>query len=310
MATARTPKPAWLKIRPPSGPVYNHLKQMARSNGLATVCEEAKCPNIAECWTGKTATFMLMGDTCTRGCKFCAIKTGNPHGWLDPEEPAKIAASVQSLGLRYVVLTSVDRDDLPDGGAAHIAQTIREIKQTVPGILVEALVPDFSGREEPLKTLLEANPDVLAQNIETVERLTHPVRDPRAGYQQTLTLLQRVKAWRPDIFTKSSIMLGLGETDTEILACMTDLRAHHVDILTLGQYLQPTPKQLPVAQFVTPEAFSAWETEALRLGFLYCASGPLVRSSWRAGEFFIQEIIQNRRNNTGQLAQTHEALAQ
>lgn len=308
MATVRTPKPAWLKIRPPAGPVYNHLKQLARTQGLATVCEEAKCPNMAECWTGKTATFMLMGDTCTRACKFCSVKTGNPHGWLDPEEPAKIAQSVLSLGLRYVVLTSVDRDDLPDGGAAHIAATIRELKKTVPGILVETLIPDFSGKEAPLRTVLEANPDVVAQNIETVERLTHPVRDPRAGYQQTLTLLKRVKSWRPDIFTKSSIMLGLGESDTEVLACMTDLRTHDVDILTLGQYLQPTPKQLPVEQFVPPDAFDAWQKEAVRLGFLYCASGPLVRSSWRAGEFFIQEVIQNRRNNTGHPALPHEDL--
>jgi lipoic acid synthetase len=234
---------------------------------------------------------MLMGDTCTRACKFCAVKTGNPKGWLDPDEPRKIADTVQRFGLKYVVLTSVDRDDLPDGGADHFAQTVECLKASIPGILVETLIPDFQGKPEPLARLMGACPDVIAQNIETVRRLTYPVRDPRAGYDQTLTLLSRVKAARPDILTKSSIMLGLGETNDEIRDCMADLRSHGVDILTLGQYLQPTPKHLPVQQFVTPEAFTAWETVAREMGFVYCASGPLVRSSYKAGEPFIQGII-------------------
>lgn len=297
MTTQHVPKPDWLKVRPPGGPQYNQIKSISRTLGLATVCEEAKCPNIGECWAGGTATYMLMGDTCTRGCRFCAVKTGNPKGWLDLEEPQKIADTVKRFGLKYVVLTSVDRDDLPDGGADHFAQTVERLKEAVPTIIVETLIPDFQGQPEPLARLMASNPDVIAQNIETVERLTHVVRDRRAGYQQTLTLLQNVKAARPDIYTKSSIMLGLGETDEEVTQCMADLRAHGVDILTLGQYLQPTPKHLPVKRFVTPEAFQAWEALALEMGFLYCASGPLVRSSYKAGEFFIQGMIQKRRKS-------------
>ncbi len=292
------PKPDWLKIRPPGGPVYNKIKALAKDLELATVCEEAKCPNIAECWAGGTATFMLMGDTCTRACKFCAVKTGNPKGWLDADEPRKIAETVHQFGLKYVVLTSVDRDDLPDGGADHFAKTVEAIKALTPGIVVEVLIPDFQGQQEPLDRLVEAQPDVIAQNIETVERLTHYARDRRAGYQQTLTLLQRVKSDHPHIFTKSSIMLGLGETDDEIRECMRDLRQHQVDILTLGQYLQPTAKHLPVERFITPEAFKAWEVEALEMGFLYCASGPLVRSSYKAAEFFIQGIVEKSRKKS------------
>ncbi len=289
-------KPEWLKIRPPAGENYTRLKGVSRSLGLATVCEEARCPNIGECWAGGTATFMLMGEVCTRGCRFCAVKTGNPNGWLDHEEPAKLAKVIQEAGWDYVVLTSVDRDDLADGGAAHFARCVSAIRQARPQIVIEVLIPDFQGQEGPLRTLLESHPDVVAQNIETVERLTHVVRDRRAGYQQTLTLLKRVKAWMPDKFTKSSIMLGLGETDDEVRQCMADLRAHGVDILTLGQYLQPTHKHLPVARFVSPEAFKEWQRVAEEeYGFLYCASGPLVRSSYRAGEFFIQGIIEKQR---------------
>ncbi len=293
--TNRVAKPEWLKIRPPGGPVYNQIKSIARELNLATVCEEAKCPNIAECWAGGTATYMLMGDTCTRGCRFCAVKTGNPKGWLDSEEPFKIAETVKQFGLKYVVLTSVDRDDLPDGGADHFAKTVEALKETVPGIIVETLIPDFQGQKPALERLMQSNPDVIAQNIETVRRLTHYARDRRAGYQQTLDLLKTVKCYRSDIYTKSSIMLGLGETDDEIQECMLDLRKHDVDILTLGQYLQPTSKHLPVDRFVTPEMFQAWEAVALEMGFLYCASGPLVRSSYKAAEFFIQGIVEKRR---------------
>lgn len=278
------------------GERYFALKQISKDLKLATVCEEARCPNIGECWAGGTATFMVMGDVCTRGCRFCAVKTGNPNGWLDHDEPDKLANVVSKASWDYVVLTSVDRDDLPDGGANHFARCVTTIKAAKPDIIVEVLIPDFQGQEEPLRTLLASQPDVVAQNIETVERLTHPVRDRRAGYQQTLTLLQRVKTSAPERFTKSSIMLGLGETDAEVRQCMADLRAHGVDILTLGQYLQPTAKHLPVERFVPPDAFQEWQRVAEEeFGFLYCASGPLVRSSYRAGEFFIKGIIEKNR---------------
>lgn len=289
---ARQKKPSWLKIRPPSGPAYQRLKQQARNLQLATVCEEAQCPNIGECWGGGTATFMVMGDTCTRGCRFCAVNTGNPNGWLDNDEPRKLAETIRDAGWQYVVITSVDRDDLPDGGAAHIAECIRQVRALNPNTLVEVLIPDFSGNLDDFQQVIDAQPHVIAQNIETVERLTHPVRDRRAGYQQTLNCLAHVKAVNPDIYTKSSIMLGLGETDDEVRQCLKDLRSHHVQIVTLGQYLQPSPKQLPVSEFVTPEKFTHWQHVAeAELGFVYCASGPLVRSSYKAGEFFMERLL-------------------
>jgi lipoic acid synthetase len=289
-------KPSWLKVKLPSGENYARLKQVSETLKLATVCQEARCPNIGECWAGGTATFMLMGEVCTRGCRFCAVKTGNPNGWLDLEEPNKLADTVRNSAWDYVVLTSVDRDDLPDGGASHFAKCVDAIREASPNILIEVLIPDFQGNADHLKTLLASKPHVVAQNIETVERLTHPVRDRRAGYQQTLTLLSRVKEWELELFTKSSIMLGLGETPDEVYQCMKDLRKHGVDILTLGQYLQPTSKHLPVIEFVTPEKFEEWRIIAEQeLGFLYCASGPLVRSSYRAGEFFIKGILEKRR---------------
>lgn len=289
-------KPDWLKIRPPAGERYFSLKNTAKDLQLATVCQEAQCPNIGECWSGGTATFMVMGEVCTRGCRFCAVKTGNPNGWLDHDEPFKLADVISKANWEYVVLTSVDRDDLPDGGAAHFARCVTEIRKAKPDIIIEVLIPDFQGQEAPLRTLMASRPEVIAQNIETVERLTHPVRDRRAGYQQTLTLLQRVKTESPQTYTKSSIMLGLGETQDEIRQCMTDLRAHGVDILTLGQYLQPTRKHLAVERFVTPDEFKEWQRVAEEeLGFLYCASGPLVRSSYRAGEFFMKNMIETQR---------------
>lgn len=289
-------KPDWLKVRIPTGETYAQLKQTARSLSLATVCQEARCPNIGECWAEGTATFMLMGDTCTRGCRFCAVKTGNPQGWLDAEEPRKIADTVSRSGWKYVVLTSVDRDDLPDGGADHFARTVEAIKAERPDVIVETLIPDFQGQIEPLRRLVESGPEVIAQNVETVERLTHPVRDRRAGYEQTLTLLARIKSLDASRFTKSSIMLGLGETDEEVYACLRDLRSHGCDIVTLGQYLQPTPKHLPVVRYVSPETFNQWrEIAEKELGFLYCASGPLVRSSYRAGEFFMRGVIERQR---------------
>jgi len=280
---SRGPKPDWLKIRVPGGDEYRRLKGMLRERDLHTVCEEARCPNVEECWGGGTATLMLMGDTCTRGCSFCAVKTARLPAPLDPAEPAKTAESVVLMGLEYVVLTSVDRDDLPDGGAAHFAAAVAAVRQASPRTLVEVLIPDFGGAEEPLRTLVEARPDVVAQNLETVERLTHPVRDPRAGYRQTLDLLARVKQIDSERLTKSSLMLGLGETDDEVRAAMADLRAADVDFLTFGQYLQPTPRHHPVRAYVTPERFDAWRVEGERMGFRYVASGPLVRSSYRAG---------------------------
>ncbi|MBX2861436.1 MAG: lipoyl synthase [Vampirovibrio sp.] len=294
----RTQKPDWLKIRPPVGEQYAWLKKKSKTLALATVCEEAQCPNIGECWSSGTATFMVMGEVCTRGCKFCAVSTGNPNGWLDTEEPQKLADTVKQAGWEYIVITSVDRDDLPDGGADHFAQCIEAVKTASPNIIVEVLIPDFKGDPDALARVVNADAEVVAQNIETVRRLTHPVRDPRAGYDQTMSVLKRIKTLDPTRYTKSSIMLGLGETDKEVYDCMQDLRESGVDILTLGQYLQPSRKHLPVQEYVTPEKFQEWQHVAEHdLGFLYCASGPLVRSSYRAGEFFMKGIIEKQRKN-------------
>lgn len=287
-STARAPaggagrKPAWLRARMPAGEGFSAVRQIVQGHRLSTVCEEAKCPNIGECWNAGTATIMLMGSVCTRACRFCSVDTGNPRGWLDAEEPANAARSVALMRLRYVVLTSVDRDDLPDGGAAHYAATVRAIKALNPDTAVEALTPDFRGCLADVGTVLNSGLDVFAQNVETVERLTHPVRDPRAGYAQTLAVLAHAKRHRPMVLTKTSLMLGLGETEQEIEATMRDLRAAAVDILTLGQYLRPTPNHLAVERFVTPLQFDEYRARALQLGFLECVSGPLVRSSYRA----------------------------
>jgi lipoic acid synthetase len=258
------------------------VQRTVKEHRLATVCEESHCPNIGECWDNGTATIMLMGSVCTRACRFCSVDTGNPRGWLDPQEPANAAESVRLMGLAYVVLTSVDRDDLTDGGAAHYAATVRAIKALNPHTAVEALTPDFSGRLRDVETVAGSGLDVFAQNLETVERLTHVVRDPRAGYGQTLNVLAHAKAYRPHILTKSSLMVGIGETDDEIRAAMHDLRAHNVDVLTLGQYLRPTRNHLPVERWVTPEQFEAYRAWGLEAGFVEVASGPLVRSSYRA----------------------------
>ncbi len=275
-------KPRWLKAPLAAGAGFDAVKQTVREHRLATVCEEAKCPNIGECWNAGTATIMVMGAVCTRACRFCAVDTGNPRGWLDADEPANVAASVELMKLRYVVLTSVDRDDLPDGGAAHYAACVRAIKQRTPATAVEALTPDFQGALHAVELVVDSGLEVFAQNIETVRRLTHPVRDPRAGYEQTLAVLAHAKAHRPDVLTKSSLMLGLGETAAEIAECMDDLRAAGVDILTLGQYLRPTVHHLVVERFVTPEEFARYREWGLARGFRECVSGPLVRSSYRA----------------------------
>lgn len=282
----RQPKPEWLKIKPATSEKYQQVKQRVHDLKLATVCEEAKCPNISECWSHGTATIMLMGAVCTRACRFCAVDTGNPKGWLDVNEPENTAKTVEFMNLDYVVLTSVNRDDLADGGAAHYAKTISVIKSRCPNTKVEALTPDFQGCEASLRILLDSGLDVFAQNVETVERLTHPVRDIRAGYQQTLNVLKFAKSYRPEVLTKTSLMLGLGETIAEVEKTMDDLRAHHVDILTLGQYLQPTKNHLPIERYVTPEEFQYLREIGLKKGFFEVASGPMVRSSYRADRVF------------------------
>ena len=275
-------KPEWLRAPMPAGGGFNSVREVVHEHRLATVCEEAKCPNIGECWNAGTATLMLMGAVCTRACRFCAVDTGNPKGWLDAEEPANSARTVQLMKLKYVVLTSVNRDDLPDGGARHIAECVRHIKSLNPGTAVEALTPDFQGHLLDVSTVVDSGLEVFAQNIETVRRLTHPVRDPRAGYDQTLQVLAHAKQHRPAVLTKSSLMLGLGETDEEIIQTMDDLRTAGVDILTLGQYLRPTVNHLDIQRWVTPEEFAQYREWALARGFLECVSGPLVRSSYRA----------------------------
>lgn len=275
-------KPDWLRVSVPSGAGFNRVKRAVRDNSLATVCEESHCPNIGECWNNGTATIMLMGAVCTRACRFCAVDTGNPGGWLDHNEPAQAAETVRLMNLRYIVLTSVDRDDLGDGGASHYAACVKAIKEVNPTTAVEALTPDFSGVEGDIATVVDSGLEVFAQNVETVARLTHPVRDPRAGYKRTLDVLRFAKAHRPQILTKSSLMLGLGERDDEIEATMRDLRAANVDILTLGQYLRPTPNHLAIERWVTPAEFEAYRELGLKHGFMEVASGPLVRSSYRA----------------------------
>jgi lipoic acid synthetase len=288
-------KPEWLRVRAPSGETYVKVKNLLKGLQLHTVCEEAQCPNSAECWGGGTATIMILGDICTRGCRFCAVKNGNPQGIVDPDEPQKVAAALANLDIKYAVLTSVDRDDLQDGGAGHYAKTISAIKETSPGIIIEALIPDFSGDENALNKVVEAGPEVIGHNIETVERLTPEVRDRRSNYRQSLSVLKAVKRMNPDIYTKSSIMLGLGETDDEMLGSFSDLREAGVDMLTIGQYLRPSEWHLPVSEFVPPEKFERYRELAQEHGFLYTASGPLVRSSYRAGEFFIEALIQRER---------------
>jgi len=286
-----TLKPEWLKIRPPSGEKYLMIKGLKEGLELHTVCEEAHCPNIYECWGGGTATFMVMGDLCTRHCRFCAVKSGRPNGYLDPLEPVKLAYAIRRMNLRYVVVTSVDRDDLEDGGASHFAACIREIRRLNPSIYIEVLIPDFRGDVEALKRVVEARPHVVAHNIETVRRLTPAVRDPRARYDQSLAVLENIKKLDRGIYTKSSIMVGLGETKEEVVSAMRDLRGVGVDFLTIGQYLQPSKGHIPVKEYVHPDVFEEYRLIGESLGFKYVASGPLVRSSYKAGEYFIMKNL-------------------
>eukprot|EP00985_Skeletonema_marinoi_P001658 scaffold668_cov124-Skeletonema_marinoi.AAC.5 len=348
------PKPSWLKAVPATSAKYHELRSTVRSLGLATVCEEAKCPNIGDCWGGAssstsaesnssndningkeldefeqhygtaTATIMIMGDTCTRGCSFCAVKTSRKPPPLDAEEPNKVAEAVTSWGLDYVVLTSVDRDDLVDQGAGHFRKVVQRLKELSGGgaggtdndndnsgekkdkkkaIIVEALTPDFCGELDLVTQVATSGLDVYAHNIETVERLTPRVRDRRAGYQQSLNVLGHVKQVNPNVLTKTSIMLGLGETDEEIRTTMQQLRENDVDVVTFGQYLQPSRRHLPVKEYVTPEKFEEWRVEAEeRFGFKYCASGPLVRSSYKAGEFFLKNMVREKKREREEAA--------
>ena len=285
-------KPPWLRVSVGGGERYRAVKETVTKHRLATVCEESHCPNIGECWNHGTATIMLMGATCTRACRFCAVDTGNPKGWLDLQEPTNAAESVRLMALNYVVLTSVDRDDLSDGGAGHYAACVKAIRALNPNTAVEALTPDFNGDKDAVFTVVNSGLQVFAQNLETVERLTHMVRDPRAGYQQTLDVLATAKRANPSVLTKSSLMLGLGEGAAEIKQSLRDLRRHDVDIVTLGQYMRPTKNHLPVERWVSPAEFEALRTFGLGLGFTEVASGPLVRSSYRADRVF-------ERNNLG-----------
>lgn len=292
-------KPAWIRVQAPGGENYVRIKETLRERGLHTVCEEARCPNLGECWRGGTATFMLLGDTCTRACAFCAVKTGNPKGVVDAGEPQKIAAAVGALKLRYVVLTTVDRDDLTDGGAAHYAATVSAIRTHDPKVLIEVLTGDFQGNDDALRTLLSSEPDVFAHNLEVVERLSAVARDRRASYRTSLEVLARVKQLAPQRLTKSSLMVGLGETEAELIAAMRDLRAANVDFLTIGQYLRPSPLHLPVAEFVEPDAFTRWRDLGTDMGFRYVASGPLVRSSYKAAEHFIESMLRGENRAAG-----------
>lgn len=278
-------KPRWVKAPIPKGSNYNTIKRNLREKNLYTVCEEAKCPNLGECWAAKTATMMILGDTCTRACKFCHVKTGNPKGIVDPQEIENAAKMVDIMSLRYLVITSVDRDDLEDLGASHFAAVVNEVNRRHPDCKVEVLIPDFNAIEEHMHTLAQSNPFVIAQNIETVKRLTHPVRDRRAGHQQTLDALKFYHVNYPHIATKSSIMVGLGETREEIRETFQELRDHGVQIVTLGQYLQPSRQHLAVEKFYRPEEFEELKEEAYSYGFEFVASGPMVRSSYKAAEY-------------------------
>ena len=292
----RARKPDWLKMRPPSGERFTDIKRSLRERNLNTVCEEANCPNLGECWSGRdgpgTATFMLMGDRCSRGCNFCDVETGG-MGPLDPEEPEQVAEAVADIGLDYVVLTSVDRDDLADQGAGHFADTIRAIKARDADILVECLIPDFRGDLALVQQIIDAKPDVLAHNVETVDRLQWPVRDRRAGYQQSLSVLEQ--AADAGVYTKTSLMLGLGEYAHEVYQTLSDLRQVGVDVVTFGQYLQPSRSHLEVSEYVHPDVFDTWQRVAEEeFDFAYCASGPMVRSSYKAGELFVEAVFEGQ----------------
>ncbi len=278
--------PDWIRVRAPIGEKYTHLKGLVRTLHLNTVCEEALCPNIGECWGAGTLTIMILGDVCTRACRFCAVTTGNPRGVVDVDEPRRVAEAVADLDLNYIVITSVDRDDLPDGGAGIFAETVRQMKIHTPRTIVEVLTPDFRGRADFMKKIVDAQPEVISQNIETVRRLTHVVRDRRAGYDQTMQILRAVKEIDPTRLTKSSILLGVGETTEEVIETMRDLRDAQVDMLAIGQYLRPTDKKrhYPLVEYIHPDQFKHLKEEGMKMGFKFIAAGPLVRTSYKAFE--------------------------
>jgi len=284
-------RPSWLKMKIPSGENYVKVRKTIQKYNLHTVCEEASCPNVSECWGIGTATIMIMGDVCSRGCKFCNVETGKPLE-LDSEEPQHVAQAIKDWNLRYVVITSVCRDDLPDEGSEHFAKTIQCIKSECPNTVVESLIPDFSGNEKFIETIVKVKPNVIGHNVETVKRLSPSIRDLRANYKQSLNVLKYVKELDSSIFTKSSLMLGLGESEEEILQSAQELRDVDVDFITLGQYLQPSPSHLQVKEFVTPEKFYQLKLDLKKLGFLHVESGPFVRSSFRASDV-IDLIIKN-----------------
>lgn len=289
-------KPDWLRISVPSGNTYSNVKQTISKLDLHTVCREARCPNIAECWGSGTATIMIMGDMCTRHCRFCSVKNGKKPALLDAEEPIKVAKAIRDWELKYVVITSVCRDDLEDGGADHISDTIKAIKLLCPKIIVEPLIPDFKGNGQLIRKIVNANPEVISHNIETVLRLSTKIRDGRASYSQSLNVLKKIKEFNSKIFTKSSIMIGIGETEEEVMQTAHDLLSVKVDVLTIGQYLQPTNKHLPVVQYISPEKFKEYKENIEQMGFKYVLAGPLIRSSYRAGELFLEKVIGNPRN--------------
>jgi lipoic acid synthetase len=288
------PKPPWLKVRAPGGESYTHLKETFRRLDLHTVCEEARCPNVGECWGEGTATVMLLGDTCTRACRFCAVKTGQPRGAVDVREPEHVARALSSTPLHYVVMTMVDRDDLLDGGAGHVAKTVGRLKELRPDMVVETLLGDFGGHRDPVEVTVDGGPDVWAHNVEVVRRLQRAIRDVRCSYEQSLTVLRWAKDRRPSVLTKSSIMVGIGETDAEVLETMRDLRGAGVDVVTIGQYLRPTPKHAPVDRYVDPGQFDAWAEQGRAMGFAFVAAGPLVRSSYKAAEVFVRSKLMGR----------------
>jgi lipoic acid synthetase len=273
-------RPSWLRVRAPTGEDYRWLRKLMRSKELHTVCEEAHCPNMGECWGNRTATFLVLGDTCTRNCRFCNVRTGRP-GPLDPDEPARVAEAVRAMGLKHAVITSVDRDDLADGGAGVFAAIIRQIRELQPGCTVEVLIPDFRGMVEPLRTVVDERPDILNHNVETVPRLFRTIQ-PQCKYEWSLAVLRNAKALWPDAATKSGVMVGLGETVDEVLQVMRDLRSVGVDILTVGQYLQPTKQHAPISRYYTPEEFETFGAAGERMGFRWVESAPLVRSSYHA----------------------------
>ncbi|PJC37314.1 lipoyl synthase [Candidatus Peregrinibacteria bacterium CG_4_9_14_0_2_um_filter_53_11] len=298
LVPGRLRKPDWLKMKVAlPNERYRKIRATAQKMNLATVCEEAQCPNIAECWGGGTATFMLMGDTCTRACRFCNVNHGKPQQ-LDPDEPKNLAEAIGKMGVDYAVITCVDRDDLPDGGAAHFAECIKHLRTTAPHVFVEILTSDYQGSTESAQKVIDASPHVYAHNIETVRRLQSTVRDRRANYEQSLSVLEYVKKAAPHLYTKSSIIVGLGERPEEVIEAMRDLRAIGVSLLTLGQYLRPSAWNLPVVEYVKPEIYKFYEEEGKKMGFDYVAAGPFVRSSYRAGELFVKNVLKTKTHPT------------